>query len=165
MKDYNKLYYTENTVWNRYLDLDSIPKFNNVRYGDTIIFHFSLVYSITKVFGQYGKLDKSTFVGSINICLRYYQIIKKLYPHNDVRIIIHVDNLGDPNTAEYYYSCIRAISDLIPYVAVTVGYPNVINFDCEKVHHIYYGKTVNLKYSQSMKFTVVKGHLIAKMCN
>lgn len=158
-KDFTKQYYLKNTVWSKYVDLDSIPKFKNIAYDDFIIFHYNLTYSIFKV-STSTNYSKNIFISAINVCLRYYQLIKKLYPYNKVRVIIHVH---DKIKVSIDVDTFKSILDIIPNFAVCSEERfNILDFDNSFIKHIFYGCSYDLTFSDSQQFKVSMGHLSIK---
>ena len=165
MKDFKKLYYIENTPWKRKLDIYSLERFN-IKYKDILIFHFNFITSLYKVNDVKLNPDKQIFLSAINICLRYYQIIKKLYPYNKLYVIIYTrkDKISRINID---YDTFKSIIDLIPYFAIVNNLPvdNQENFKllCNPngdIKHIFYGfSDVNIKNISYQKWNLLKGKL------
>ena len=148
MKDYKQQYYIENVPWQRNLDYDKILCFENLKFSDYIVFHFDTFYAQNKV-SKYNPVSNNLLIASINACLRYYQIIKKLYPYNQIRVIMHT--LGKTENLE-------VILSMIPNFAVTQGYDNNL-FTEQRYKHIYYGKLIPTNHN-IQRWSCVKGNLI-----
>lgn len=159
MKDYDfkSQYYIVNIPWQRNLDYSKIPKFN-IRYNDTIVFHYDMFYSIFKVGFKVKGYNKNIFVAVINACLRYHQIIKKLYPYNKICVVIHVkENVS----LAVDFDTLKAILNIIPNFAVCND--TKLRFDEENYKHIYYGTfKQNLKVAEKQDWYVTMGKLLIK---
>lgn len=158
--DYKSQYYISNTPWKRKLNIEEVKRFNNIRYSDAIVFHFDFTYSIFKVNQKTRGYTKKLFVSAINVCLRFYQIIKSIYPYNKVYVIIYVRNgFGlDINT-------LKLILDLIPNFAASDEncscYFNGIN----SYKHIFYGSCNGTEkdiISNKQDWSVIDGNLVVK---
>lgn len=163
MKDFKSQYYISNIPWQRKLNYDSIIKFN-ISYTDIIIFHFDLLYSILKIDRKAKGYSKNIFVAVINACLRYYQIIKKLYPYNKIKIIIHTK---ESMSIVLDYAALRSILDLLPNFAVCLDIDEeLFSFDKQNYKHIIYGSCSNLsskyKTSEKQNWSTIQGNLIIR---
>lgn len=163
MNDYKSQYYINNIPWQRNLNYDNILKFKSISYGDAIIFHYDFVQSIFKVVNQSKGYNKNIFISAINACLRYKQIIQKLYPYNKVYIIIHTrKNMR----VSIDYNTFKKILDIIPNFAICDNLEDCLYFDTKQYKHIAYGTCSNilsnLKNSEKQKWTTVQGNLIIK---
>lgn len=160
MKDFKKQYYVVNTPWKRKVDTEGIPLFD-VSYDDTIIFHFDYANSVYKAgvkFIVYDKYRDVLIIPAINVCLRYYQLIKKLYPHNKVRVIIYINK---SNLYDKVYDIFKAILDIIPNFAVCRDTTILNDFNNEQYKHILYGNHIS-SYSSMQKWMILNGNLIVK---
>lgn len=158
MSDFKKMYYIKNVPWQRNLNYDNIPKFKNIKYGDTIVFHFDLPFSKLKVLHAPGY-DKKFFISAINICLRYYQIIRNIYPYNKIGIIIH---LGSGKLSPIF-DALQAVVDIIPNIAVDKT--DNVYFDDYKHKHIFYcgsSSCQKLKVAEYQLWQVFEGKLKIK---
>lgn len=155
MKDFKSQYYICNTPWKRKLDITKLKKFDDIKYIDTIIFHFDLCYSVFKVGRQTGY-SKDVIISAINICLRYYNIIKSLYPYNKIRVIIHLkNNIKIALDKESY----QKVIDIIPNFAVCDNLNELEYFNTDNYKHIIYGGIrPDLKNKQI--WSVIDGKLI-----
>lgn len=140
MKDFKQSYYILNCPWKRKLKLDSVKRFDNISYNNIIVFNFDLDYSVIKTSNTLNKnnTDSKLVISSINICMRYYGIITKLYPYNNIKIIIHTNNVK-------YYNILRPIINLMPDFAITIKQQDTKFLDQEKYKNIVYGSCSNLK--------------------
>lgn len=169
MKDYDDKYYMSNIPWRSKLNLDSILKFQNLKFTDTIIFHYNLAYSIFKTEGNKSiSLQAEVTVNSINVCLRYYQILKELYPYNKIRVIIYIN---DKIRCTVKSSVYQKIIDIIPnFALVAIDSADVDNnikyFDKPEYKHILYGMSLSFKnyfnISDVQKWETALGNLIVK---
>lgn len=142
-KTFDELYYIENTPWKRKNDINKLLRFDNIKYNDVIIFHFDFLESIVKTKMLNKNINKTSFIHSINVCLRHYSIIKQLYPYNKIDIIIHIKN----NLNYVDISTFQAIIDIIPNFAL-VSEKDIINikyFNNNMYKHILYGNCNNVK--------------------
>lgn len=139
MKDFKSMYYICNTPWGKYLNYDKIKKFKDMRYSDTIIFHFDFWYSVFKV-SEKTNYSRNVFISAINVCLRYYQIINKLYPYNNVRVVIHVKKQSN---LALDYNTFKSVLDLIPNFAICDNNDDL--FDSDLYKHIFYGNCNGMK--------------------
>lgn len=164
MKDFKKVFYISNCPWKRKIDFDSIKKFSKIPYTDNIIFNFDLDYSITKVSNLIHKTndDNKIIISSINICMRYYGILSKIYPYNSIRVVIHTNN-------NKYYNILRPVVDLIPDFAVIITkqqQKDIENLDKIGYKHIVYGLCSNLKSkiknTECQSYYTINGILIVK---
>lgn len=166
--DFRVQYYIDNVPWKRNLSIASIPKFNNLRYEDKIVFHFDFSYSIFNV--QKAKFsyfkDKSIFISAINVCLRYYQIIKTIYPYNDIYVIIYTKSNLKLSVS---YETLKTVIDLIPRFAICNNENStaVQDFNTDSYKHIIYGNCGNIHNMLTVKDNVQKwqvrlGKLIIK---
>lgn len=159
MKDFKSQYYMDNIPWQRCIDYDKIPKFN-IKYGDMVIFHYDLFYSVFKISNNAKGYNKNLFVAVINACLRYYQIIKNIYPHNRICVIIHLK----PNVKFMLdFNTFKLILDMIPNFAVCDDTEN--RFDSGKYKHIFYGclDVYNqLKTAEKQRWSTTQGNLLIK---
>lgn len=157
MKDFKSQYYISNIPWQRYIDYNAIPKFN-IKYGDTIIFHYDLFYSVFKISKDAKGYSKNLFVAVINACLRYYQIIKNVYPYNKICVIIH---LKSNTKIMLNFDTFKLILDMIPNFAVCDDIEN--RFDTENYKHIFYGCSSiynQLKVAEKQKWSTTQGRLL-----
>lgn len=154
MKDFKKQYYIENVPWKRKLDYDKIKRFEDINYDNTVIFNFDFTYSVFKIKAT-GYNRNSIFISAINVCLRYYHIIKNLYSHNNVRVIIYVKK-DDSN-----YEIFKSILNLIPNFAVCDDSSLINKFDNKNYKHIIYGSCNNLviNNTEKQKWSVIVGNL------
>lgn len=156
---FKQAYYVLNIPWQRNLDTGSIPKFKDLKYNDVIIFHFDVWYSVFKAGGaSFTGFDKSNFVAILNACLRYYQIIKKIYPYNKLRVVIHLKN----QKLVLDYDTFKSVIDILPNFAVCKDTKELEYFDSESYKHIIYGSCNNHipKNTEYQKWSVIKGNLI-----
>lgn len=135
MSDFNKDYYLQNTIWARKFDPEKVQPRFSVQYGDRIYFHFELAYSLFKTVSKESN-TRSVVVPVLNVCLRFYQRIKQLYPYNEVFVIIHADNLPDK-----YASAAKTLTDFLPNFAVYCkdNADSLEELDAEGNYHIVYG--------------------------
>lgn len=156
MNDFKQQYYIINIPWQRNINYDKMLRFESIRYTDTIIFHYDVMQSIFKVANKKGY-DKTVFVTVINACLRYYKIIRTVYPYNKLYVVIHLKN-----NILLTYDAFKSIIDLIPNFAI-VDNDDVL-FDEQGYKHIFYGNCGNSKYQQAEKqvWSVVMGKLLIK---
>lgn len=161
MKDYNyrEKYYIDNTPWKRKLEVDSIPKFNT-NYTDIIVFNFDLTYSLYKTQSKTKIVSLVPYVSAINVCLRYYQLIKNFYPYNKVRVLILVKRHSNVN-----YEVLKSILDNLFNFAVS--YIDDIDYDytdsCYK--HIIYGNNymTNIQDKKQLQnWSVIAGKLLVR---
>lgn len=160
MNDYKSQYYINNIPWQRNLNYDSILKFKSISYGDAIIFHYDFVQSIFKVINQSKGYNKNIFISAINACLRYKQIIQKLYPYNKVYIIIHTrKNMR----VSIDYNTFKKILDIIPNFAICNNLEDCLYFDTKQYKHIFYGNCNGmknlLKIADSQIWSTIRGIL------
>ena len=165
MKTFQDFYYLENTIWKSKLSVDSIKKFNNITYADTIILHFDFLYSLLKVQSKESP-NKTIFIDMINVCLRLYDIIKLLYPHNRCYIIIYTkqNKFGKLNID---YKTLKTIIDIIPNIAiVTQTDKNELEyFNDNNYKHIFYGICFNKNLfinCEMQQWNVINGKLLVK---
>lgn len=157
MKDYNKLYYTINTVWSKYINLNEIKKFENIEYSNEVIFCFDFIWSIIKTKNIDLFLSKNYIISAINICLRYYQLIKKLYPYNLVRVIIIIDD------RYVNLEAFKSIIDMIPNFAVCSKKQNLSFINEKQYKQIWYTTKINYKNRfNSQYWDSYNGKLIVK---
>lgn len=143
---FEQKYYIEHTLWERNFDVEKIDKFENIKYGDIILLHFDLIYSIFKTKTTRNKVEKTIIFDVINVCLRMYQKIKQIYPYNKVYVIIHTDELSlkrlliDSNV-------LQALVDIIPDFALVTDNkdPDLEYYNSNNYKHILYGKCSGLK--------------------
>lgn len=145
-KTFKQAYYIEHTLWERNFDVDKINIFDNINFGDTVILHFDFIYSIFKTKTSKQKVDKTIIFDAINICLRMYQKVKKLYPHNTVRVIIHAEKQALKRLI-VDASAFQALIDIIPGFAIVTERcdPDLKYYDKSNYKHIIYGKCSGLK--------------------
>lgn len=162
MNDFKSQYYIVNVPWQRNLDYDKIEKFN-IKFSDVIVFHFDFVNSVFKVDRQkYPGYNKNVFVSAINACLRYLQIIKKLYPYNKIYVIIHLkQNAKISLDVETF----KSVLNLIPNFAVCDDSLDTY-FDDVNYKHIFYGYCSNyynkINIAEKQLWSTVMGRLIIK---
>lgn len=157
MKDFKEQYYITNIPWQRKLNYDDLVKFD-IKPNDTIIFHFDFWYSVFKIRGI--KPDKRIFISGINACLRYYQIIRKIYPYNNVRVIIHQKQNYNQILN---YSAFKSIIDIIPNFAIVQDSSDLEYFNKSNYKHIFYGMFTKLpENSDYQKWSVMNGNLIIR---
>lgn len=166
MRDYNndnREYYYSNTPWKRKLNLDKIPKFNGITYNNIIIFHYDLNYSIMSTItkGKSNINKKLIFVSAINVCLRYRQYIKKLYPYNEVKVIIY---MNESLSLTIDYNTFKTITNILADFAVYNKTNNY--FTDSKYRHIFYGHCNNSKSNYNKQYvqswSTVQGNLIVR---
>lgn len=164
MKTFNELYYIENTAWKSKLNLDDIKKFKTIKYSNSIIIHFDFLYSLMKVTTK-QKAETSIFVSAINICFRLYEIIKKLYPYNNVYVIIHTRKTKILNL-NIDYDTFKTIIDILPNFAIITKeqIDDLSYFDSKEYKHIFYGRCNNITFdnSECQYWSIFKGNLIVK---
>ena len=145
MLDKDKIYYIENTFWKSKLPkLENIKKFNNIKYSNVIIFHFDYLYSLFKTLSSY-KINDIMFIHAINVCLRYYGLLKQLYPYNKIYIIVETTS-GKLTNKVYKINneVFRSMIDIIPNFAL-IDYTNEQDmedlkyFNSEQYKHVIYG--------------------------
>lgn len=137
MKNANEQYYINLTPWKRELNLDKVKRFNEIHYADVIILHFDFISSL---FTTKEKPNKQIFVAAINICLRVYEIIKKLYPYNLVYVIIHTRKTAI-NHFTIDFDTFKSIIDLVPNFAIIAKEDNnsdLMYYNQSSYKHIFY---------------------------
>lgn len=163
MKDFKEQYYILNTPWRRKLDMSFVQRFDDLNLDDTIVFNYDFMYSVfkTNANGKHSNYDKNIYVSAINVCLRYYQMIKILYPQNKVRVIIHINKL---KIYKSYYNIFKSILDLIPNFAVCDNPDLMCDLDAESYKHIIYGDCNKFKpeISDRQKWMVFNGNLVVR---
>ena len=163
----SKKYYINNTIWKRKLpnDLENLRHFNNILYDNVIIFHFDFMYSIQK--SKINMYD-CIFIDTINICLRYYNLIKKLYPYNNVNVVIwfneHVIKLL--HILKIDYDVFKQVIDIIPNFAIfdMKDISKIKDIDNKQYKHIFYGSfiKINLENSEGQNWNAINGQLFIK---
>lgn len=156
--NYEDLYFIENTFWKSKLkDIDKIKKFENIKYNDIIIFHFDFIYSIVKTFSAYKgskylqNISDTTFFSTLSVCLRYYELIKKLYPYNEINIIINTSTEKIMNSVyKIHNDAFKSVVDIIPNFALidnnnSKDIENLNYFTTNNYKHILYGNNKNIK--------------------
>lgn len=145
-KSFKQEYYIEHTLWERNFDVNKIDRFDNLNFNDSIILHFDFIYTIFKTKTSKHVVNKNIIFDAINVCLRMYQKIKKLYPYNTVYVIIHAEKQALKRLV-VDSSAFQAIIDIIPNFALVTDksdqdleYYNKSNYK-----HIIYGKCNGLK--------------------
>lgn len=113
MKDYNKLLYIDNIPWKQKLNLNKIKKFSDIKYGDKIILHIDY---LNVVFHSQRSQRVQDIVPVINISLRIREVIKQLYPYNEIFIIIYINPIN--LNCIFKPSTIQSIIDIIPNIAL-----------------------------------------------
>lgn len=161
----NKIYYIENTPWKDKLVLADVTKFN-LRYSDTIIFYYDFSYSYLKIMSK-QTTNNLIFISAINCCLRFYEVIKKLYPYNDVYVVIYTeDKLA--KTLKIDSKTFRAVTDIIPNFAVVskTNFSDLSYYNQKNYKHIFYGKCNNAKSiftnSDTQQWLLFKGKIVIK---
>lgn len=139
MKTFNEIYYIENTPWKRKLNLDELKRFNDIKYGDKIFLHID--YFKTIFITKAENRNINTFIPLLNICLRIREVIKKLYPYNEVYVLIYMKDLKLLNILNY--STLKFIVDIIPNFALINENDKEIldslkNFNSNSYKHIFY---------------------------
>lgn len=140
-KSFEDLYYINNTIWSRNLvDKSKLTFFDNIRYSDIIILHFDFVYSLTRVLTQ-ASPAKTIFMSTINVCLRLYSTIKKLYPYNKVYVIIHTKHNVLVKSTKIDYDAFQSVINIIPNFALITpdDYEDLAAFKLNNFKHIFYG--------------------------
>lgn len=162
MNDFKSQYYIVNVPWQRNLNYDDITRFN-IKYSDVIVFHFDFIASVFKVNRQkYTGYNRNIFISAINVCLRYRQIIKKLYPYNEVSVIIHLKNKAN---VALDLETFKTVLNLIPNFAVCDDTSDTY-FDFNNYKHIFYGYCSNyynkIITADKQLWSTVMGRLIIK---
>lgn len=155
---YEDLYFIENTFWkSRLKNIDKIPKFDNIKYNDIIIFHFDFIYSIAKTFSAYKgsrylqNITNTTFFNTLSVCLRYYELIKKLYPYNEINVIINTSTEKIMNNVyKIHNDAFKSVVDILPNFALIDNnnkkdIKDLNYFTSDKYKHILYGNNKNIK--------------------
>lgn len=160
MNDFKKQYYINNIPWKKYINYDKITKFRDIRYSDSIVFNYDLQYSMFKLHGGGGVKDKTIFISAINICFRYYQILKNLYPYNKIYINIYVKN---SIKKLILLDVFKSVIDIIPNFALVLEdnkkeLEDILNNSNYK--NIVYGYIIKSKKIQC--WSVINGRLIIK---
>ena len=140
-KSFEDLYYINNTIWSRNLvDKSKLTFFDDIKYSDIIILHFDFVYSLTRVLTQ-ASPAKTIFMSTINVCLRLYSTIKKLYPYNKVYVIIHTKHNVLVKSTKIDYDAFQSIINIIPNFALITpdNYEDLTAFKLNNFKHIFYG--------------------------
>lgn len=139
MKTFNEQYYINLTPWKKKLDLDEIPKFNNISYKNTVILHFDFISPLFMI-STTKKPNKTIFIAAINICLRISEIIRKVYPYNKVYVVIHTKKV---NMSQFVinFDTFKSIIDIIPNFAIVTKENNfdLDYYNQENYNHIFYG--------------------------
>lgn len=146
MKDFKKLYYMANTPWQKKNNIRQLERFSDIRQKDVIIFHYGVLYSFTKIQDVQKFRKRDYVVAVINSCLRFYNIIKKVYPHNKIYVVLHTVGIDSLTKG-----ALRVFTDFLPGFAVydktkdeskeTMGY-----FDKKgQYYHIVYGQHSMMK--------------------
>lgn len=145
-KPFKQDYYIEHTLWERNFNADEINKFDNLRFDDTIILHFDFIYTIFKTKTSKHVINKNIIFDAINVCLRMYQKIKKLYPYNRVYVIIHAEKQALKRLI-VDVSAFQALIDIIPGFAIVTDKkdPDLEYYNKSNYKHIIYGKCNGLK--------------------
>ncbi len=143
VKTFEDLYYINNTIWSRNLaniDKSKIIWFDNIKYSDIIILHFDFIYSIMRVMTK-EKPNKLIFMAAINVCLRLYSTIKKLYPYNKVYVIIHTKHNVLVKSTKIDYDAFQSVINIIPNFALITSdnYEDLVAFKLNNFKHIFYG--------------------------
>lgn len=141
VKTFEDLYYINNTVWSRNLvDKSKLTFFDDIKYSDIIILHFDFVYSLTRVLTQ-ASPAKTVFMSTINVCLRLYSTIKKIYPYNKVYVIIHTKHNVLVKSTKVDYDAFQSIINIIPNFALITpdDYEDLAAFKLNNFKHIFYG--------------------------
>lgn len=155
---YEDLYFIENTFWKSKLkSIDKIRKFEDIKYNDIIIFHFDFIYSIAKTFSAYKgsrylqDITNTTFFSALSVCLRYYELIKKLYPYNEINVIINTSTEKTMNNVyKIHNDAFKSVVDILPNFAlidnnVKKDIEDLRYFTSNKYRHILYGNNKNIK--------------------
>nr|CAI9751400.1 hypothetical protein DGKKSRWO_DGKKSRWO_CDS_0109 [uncultured phage]CAI9752286.1 hypothetical protein CVNMHQAP_CVNMHQAP_CDS_0109 [uncultured phage] len=164
MSEQNKIYYIENTPWKDKLDSDSIKRFSQLFYSDKIIFHFDFAYSYFKVLTK-QKSNSVLFIAAINCCLRFYETIKRIYPYNEVYIIIYVED-KIAKTLKINSDTFQKVIDIIPDFAVVNSTKDLDYFNTANYKHIFYGKCSNAKAiftnCETQSWSLFKGKIVVQ---
>lgn len=170
MKSCNSLYYIDNTPWTKKTNIENIKRFNSIRYSDSIILHFDFVYSVLKLPAtEQRKLNNTIFISAINVCLRIYNLIKKLYPYNTVYVIIHTKNKMNL-TRIINFETFKAIIDILPNFAIIAedSLDDLLYFNNKDYKHIFYGNCNRVKnifdtdLTELQSWSFIKGNLIVR---
>ena len=166
MKTFNELYYISNTPWKSKLHLDKIKTFNSLKYNDNIYLHFDFLSSIIKVTSIKERPQKTLFLSAINICLRLYEIIKKLYPYNSIYVIIYTKEKELYNL-NIDYNTFKSVIDILPNFAIITNkqISELNSFNNKTCKHIFYGNVCSkamFNNSECQIWNILQGNLLVK---
>lgn len=156
-KSFKDIYYIENTIWAKNYKKEEIERFS-LNFTDSIILHFDFTYSIFKTKSTYKKqvnMDKTELVDCINVCLRYYQKLRKLYPYNDIFVIIYIDNIGQKLFTDLEF--FSRVIDILPNFAL-VSDKKSQDLACllknKSYKHVFYGNFMDIIKNYDIDYQV-----------